>query len=438
MFDFIAFLQPGLTVLGFVLAGLFFWHAKDVPSRGFGWLGISLTFYVLNRTIQPSLFPGLPTIYGRSIFTILAAAVAIAAFLMGLAIYSERWRDRRAIETSALFAGVAILIAMFLLAFSRPDIALVHFVPAMVMGVASALQWQAFRDSGDRGYLLLVVILSSHPLLWLFGILSGQPGMLIQQLLSIHYVMTCTVILSVVLRRSRVQLTNAIDDLTELNATLEERIADRERKIKEVQEKITQAAVERSKVDAREQLLAELHEGLGSSLSMARVRLASGQVAAEEVSEILDQCFTDLHLIIDTLNEHSESLQSALVDYRWRCERRLYGISQKIDWQLEVADAPELDPRSRLNVLRIVQEALSNALKHSAATRISIRAHHRPGEGVRIDIEDDGCGLDPQANTGSGLRNMQKRARNIGGTLRIENRLDRSGTRVELCVPVGS
>lgn len=438
MFDFVAFLQPGLTVLGVVLAGLFFWHAKDVPSRGFGWLGVSLTFYVLNRTIQPSMFPGSPTIYGRSILTLLMAAIAIAAFLMGLAIYSERWRDRRVIETSALFAGVAILIAMFLLALSRPDIGLVHFVPAMVMGVAGALQWQAFRDSGDRGYLLLVVILFSHPLLWLFGILSGQPGMLIQQFLSIHYVMTCTVILSVVLRRSRVQLTNAIDDLTELNATLEERIADRERKIKEVQEKITQVAVERSKVDAREQLLAELHEGLGSSLSMARVRLASGQVAAEEVSEILDQCFTDLHLIIDTLNEHSESLQSALIDYRWRCERRLYGIPQKIDWQLEVGEAPELDPRSRLNVLRIVQEALSNALKHSAATQILIRARHQPGEGVCIDIEDDGCGLDAQAKTGSGLRNMQKRARNIGGTLRIENRLDRSGTRVELCVPVGS
>lgn len=432
MSEFLFFLQPGLTVLGAVLAALFFWHLKDVPRRGFAWLGASLMFYVINRSLPPALDWGLPTLYLR----LGTAAVTIAALLLGLATYSGHWRARRVTETTALFAALWLIISALLMILWRPDFAFAHLVPGLVMGVAGLLQWHAYVHTRDRGYLLLALILLSHPLLWILLVLFGQPRDAIQQLLSVHYVTTCTVILSVVLRRSRSELTAAIEALRKLNATLEERVADREREIRIAQEGLTRAEIERSRTEAREQLLAELHEGLGSSLSLARVRLASGQMSAAEVTDALDQCFTDLHLIIDTLNEHSDSLQSALVDYRWRCERRLYSIPQRLEWQIDLETAPELEPRSRLNILRIVQEALSNALKHAGAQRIDIKARYVPASGICIEIEDDGHGIDTELKSGSGLRNMEKRARNLGSVLRVENRLDCSGTRIFLCVPV--
>jgi signal transduction histidine kinase len=429
-------LQPGFTVLGAVLAGLFFWHTKDVRGRGFGWLGVSLVFYVLNRISQPSWPLATLTVFDQPLITLASATPAIAAFLVGLAIYSKQWRDHRWLETVTFFIGISLVVFTLLLVLLRPTFTLGHFVPALVMGVGALLQLQAYRDTQDRNFLLLTAILASHPLLWMILSLAGVEGLLIQKWLSLHYVATCIVILSGTLRRSSRELRQTNHALRELNATLESRVAEREREIRIVQDQITRTEVERSRTDAREQLLAELHEGLGSSLSLARVRLATGEMSTEDVRELLDQCFADLHLIIDTLNEHSDGLQSALIDYRWRCERRLYGIPQKIDWILEVDSAPELEPRIRLNVLRIVQEALSNALKHAQAKQITISARYVPVSGICIEIEDDGCGVDLHAKAGSGLRNMEKRAQHIGSELRIENRLDQLGTRVFLCIPV--
>lgn len=243
------------------------------------------------------------------------------------------------------------------------------------MRVASMMRWQAYRQIRGRSYLLLSVILFSHPCIWIALMLVGLKGSLIQQVLAPRYVATCIVILSGILRRSRRELTSAIGALRQLNASIESRVPAREREIREAQEQIMQAAVERSKSEPREQLLAALHEGLSSSLSLAKARVTTGQVPMRELGDVLDHYLTDLHLIIDTLNEYSDSLQAALVDYRWRCEQRLYGIPQHIEWSLDLTQAPQLDPRVRLNVLRIVQEALRNALRlhESASLRFMAR-----------------------------------------------------------------
>jgi signal transduction histidine kinase len=71
----------------------------------------------------------------------------------------------------------------------------------------------------------------------------------------------------------------------------------------------------------------------------------------------------------------------------------------------------------QLTVYRLVQEALTNTLKHGGAgARASVRLHFLPGE-LRVDIDDDGAGktaLAP-ASTGSGLVGMQERIRAYGG-----------------------
>ena len=96
-----------------------------------------------------------------------------------------------------------------------------------------------------------------------------------------------------------------------------------------------------------------------------------------------------------------------------------------------------LDPVVELNLLRITQEAFGNAIKHAKAAHISIDLAFTPQQ-VRISITDDGKGRGPPSHdwskTGYGLLAMNERAREIGGTLKIETQTG-EGTIVSLVLP---
>jgi signal transduction histidine kinase len=87
-------------------------------------------------------------------------------------------------------------------------------------------------------------------------------------------------------------------------------------------------------------------------------------------------------------------------------------------------------------VYRIVQEALTNVVKHSHAQRVSVLVTRSDGR-IKAVIEDDGRGFDPQAGTGDGigLIGMRERIELLDGTLAVESS-ETSGTTVALEVPV--
>ncbi len=86
---------------------------------------------------------------------------------------------------------------------------------------------------------------------------------------------------------------------------------------------------------------------------------------------------------------------------------------------IEAGGAPAIgDERTAIQLYRIAQEAVSNALKHARASRICIRLRHHEGRAI-LEVQDDGVGLpsDPTRGRGLGLHIMRYRAENIGGRL---------------------
>lgn len=190
---------------------------------------------------------------------------------------------------------------------------------------------------------------------------------------------------------------------------------------------------ERARLDERKRLLQDVHDGFGSQLATARLRALDADLTPAQMEEMLRECLDDLHLVIDTLNSADNSLENALIDYRYRMQQRLAKLPIVVDWQLALERCPPLDERVILQLLRIVQEALTNALKHARATRILIGAGCDAVAGLHVIVEDEGCGMPADIRHGRGLDSMRGRARDIGADLRWETAA--SGTRVTLAMP---
>lgn len=88
------------------------------------------------------------------------------------------------------------------------------------------------------------------------------------------------------------------------------------------------------------------------------------------------------------------------------------------------------------HALAVVGEALSNAARHSGARSVDVHLRYAKGE-LALTVTDDGCGV-PDGVTRSGLKNIEERARALGGTLTLGERPQGGGTQLVWRVPTGS
>lgn len=182
----------------------------------------------------------------------------------------------------------------------------------------------------------------------------------------------------------------------------------------------------------RARMMHDLHDGFGSQLTAARIRAEHGALSQQEVVTLLGECIGDLHLVVDTLEDAEGRLGDALRFLRLRMHNRLFGGPVQLHWSLDVDDLPPMDSRVIVQILRIAQEALNNALRHAHAQHIRVTAASAPTH-IRILVSDDGVGIDARHREGNGLRSMRSRADALGASLVFGT--VPPGTTVELVVP---
>ncbi|MFO7325826.1 MAG: CHASE3 domain-containing protein [Pseudomonadota bacterium] len=195
-------------------------------------------------------------------------------------------------------------------------------------------------------------------------------------------------------------------------------------------------------------LARELHDELGGLLvamrmdiSQIRKRLpGAGDPELRPQWERIDQA---LSAGLELKRRVIEELRPTLLDnmglfaaLRWLATQR----SEQAQLQLTLSgleDEIELSPETAIAVLRTVQEAVSNIVKHAGATHLAVVAEVDASH-LTVKVSDDGRGVPPDAekrNGAHGLKQMRFRMESVGGTLHILPRQP-SGTTVELSVPL--
>ncbi|RZJ19902.1 MAG: histidine kinase, partial [Haliea sp.] len=149
-------------------------------------------------------------------------------------------------------------------------------------------------------------------------------------------------------------------------ADLAARLAEREAELTESHAKLRAIEHEQILNAERQRLMQDMHDGLGSSLMGALKAVEHGH--DQNLAEVLRACIDDLKLAIDSLEPVQADLLLLLATLRFRLGTRLEQAGVRLHWDVE--DVPPLawlDPRSALHILRILQEILGNAVKHSQA-----------------------------------------------------------------------
>jgi signal transduction histidine kinase len=203
----------------------------------------------------------------------------------------------------------------------------------------------------------------------------------------------------------------------------------------------------------RERLARELHDSLGQTLAAAHLQASSARLllARGETAQT-DECLERLtSMTSDAEADVREYLLGArtgfapglpffalLQEYMERYGRQ-YGLQVALTVPAQL-EARGLEPAAEVQLLRIIQEALSNVRKHACARSVQVTFSLSDGT-ARIAIADDGRGFDPAPGAagqgdGYGLRSMRERAEALGGRLEVISQPGH-GARVEVYVPVG-
>jgi PAS domain S-box-containing protein len=207
-------------------------------------------------------------------------------------------------------------------------------------------------------------------------------------------------------------------------------------------------------LEEQERLARELHDSIGQVLGYVNMQTqAVRDLLARNQPQEADACLIRLAAVTQDahadVREYILSLKAAvsleqgffptLAQYLQRFERN-YAIHTECDTPGTWSECTP-EPAVQVQLLRIIQEALTNVRKHSGAQRVHLVISIQ-GAQAQISIEDDGRGFDLErieqgSETGFGLRIMRERAEAVGGSLQVHS-TPGQGTRVSAQIPLRS
>lgn len=193
---------------------------------------------------------------------------------------------------------------------------------------------------------------------------------------------------------------------------------------------------ENARSQERAHLLREMHDGLGAQLMTALRGVERGVMPREQVLQALQDSLDDLRLLMDS-TDLGRTLAGALVAWRSRWSPRLATLGIDMQWHLDDGvESIQLAPDTVLQVMRIIQEATVNVVKHSQANQITLRTT-KAQAALTIEVIDNGVGMTLEAprNGARGLSNMRARAAMIMARLSVQASPD-AGLTVQLCLPL--
>lgn len=194
----------------------------------------------------------------------------------------------------------------------------------------------------------------------------------------------------------------------------------------------------------RERVVTDIHDGVGSRINLLLWSLRTSAPPPPQIAEELQNCMDELRFAIDPPASGQQTLHNALETLVQRLSASAPPDLQ-IDYKPAGPSSAEISSNAGLQLYKATHECLSNALRHSGATQITVQLHHSE-TGIEVSVTDNGRGIPGWDNTRQeqtgrratslGLVGLKNRMLRQNGRCHIES--SDQGTCVGLSVPVSA
>jgi signal transduction histidine kinase len=425
------FITVGTAFMSLFL-GLIWWLRRS--DAVYGWLALSTALWSAHSLkYHVSAIP--VTSFQWAAFLLLTAigfATAVSMFMIRFTDVRRPWMERALL----LHAGLAVVTIAVLTALGTDAMyqAAQVFVSVAILLAAVNFVRMALRirKLSDLDFylvgaaVLVVLVVGARDWVLILGFMERSRGQYTQ-----YAIPLLLGVLGVVLVNRFVQALKEKERFTE---HLEATVSAKTRELEQRHRQIRSLERERALADERERLMRDMHDGAGGHLVSSMALLRAKGIDDPDVMSALAEALTDLRLMIDSLDPVDDDLNAVLGMLRDRMQAPLAASGLETSWHLErLPPFAELGPAHVLHILRILQEALTNVIRHAGARHVDVSAtYDADAELVRICVSDDGRGLD-RTRRGRGISNMERRAKQLGGRLELHS--GAQGTRVCLELP---
>lgn len=433
----IHYLSLGLSAAAAVIF-LTVWLLRPA-ERAFGWYGLMSLCWVLylSTILAADTWP-----FGNMLAHSRLNNIAFVLYAMSFCIFTWRFggqelpRLERALKWLTL-AGIAITLLLPRLA------AEIVWLLFAVIVLLNCLQFpfHAWRTR-QLQHLLMAACWLSFLAAGVHGLAQVLDGRQASSSLTPLTSLAATLFVAVLLGW---RLASGMRRIQHFNHELQARIDHARTELADALEREHTQALAHAKLQERMHIVHDLHDGLGGSLvrSLALVERAQQPLSNARMLSLLKVMRDDLRQIIDHGSSAGATVPATPTQWIAPLRHRFTALFDELDiasqWQVDEQWCVPPSAVQCLGLIRLVEETLSNVIKHSRARHVRITLAQPEHGMLRLTIQDDGIGFDPAAVRSAGLsvgmRSMAMRIERLGGKLEVASGPD--GTTVGATLQAG-
>lgn len=424
--DLVYWATVGMLLLAVVV--MLFWLARPKDIIYLVFAGELIIWSIHNFNLFVSNIPVSARVWEAVIMTTLGWTVVLMMIFNHRYLGTRKPRlERAALVFSVLGFGIFLLpdVDSILVTGYRYWDAVLIVIGTYCIGY---LIQQYLRSLNNHALMMIIVgipmlVFGLHDILVVNNLRERSEGLIIQ-----YSALPAVVLFTWFLVR---RFVNSLNTAEELSQNLEKKVRQKERALQKQYQEFQKLEREKVLSEERERIMRDMHDGIGGQLVSVAAQLeGKTDKALCDVRERVLQSITDLRLMIDSLDPMLSDVNTLLGTMRQRLAGTLEAADIQLIWDIEAL--PEhlvLSPQQCLHLMRILQEAVTNAIKHSGSSKLRVGSGSGEDGCCFIEVQDFGVGFETShANGSRGLHNLRYRAAQLGGVLEINSGC--GGTRV--------
>lgn len=409
-------------------------------ERAYGWYALMTLFWVLylQNVLAVSAWP-----FSELLMHSRANTILFALYVLCFCLFTWRFGEQQLPRTSRLLLSGTALAGLLSLLGPRWLLDVIWKCYVLIFLVnCLQFQWHAWRTRKPEHLLLalcwlLFLVVAVHDSIM---ILKGWRGADFWGPISTPI---ATVFMALLLG---VRLASSLRRVENFNHELQQHVAEARTELSHVLAQQHEQALDHAKLQERLSIVHDLHDGLGGSLvrSMALLEQTPKHLSNQEMLSLLKTLRDDLRQVIDHGSSSAATVPATPKQWAAPIRHRFTHLFDEMgvesNWQFDEVWQDQPSPLQCLGLTRLIEEVLSNIIKHSRAKHVRICCSQPQADVLQLEISDDGVGFDlaavQHAGLSVGMRSMAARAERMGAKLHIVSSPE--GTSVSVRVPLAA